>query len=804
VKKLFFIFFLLFSKLSLADLGRISVPAENRAAARIGGFTITSDNLSRDLEKNTLILSGNVHVTYQKQSFIADVIEIDQNLKRATLRGHVQIFMQDFEIGGDEIRLDYESEQSIIINGYVKSNNIQFHGSLIEQESSKVFSIQDAEYTTCSNCPASWSFSGSKIKAELGGYAALKNPFLKVSGIPFFWLPYLVVPLKSERQSGLLFPEIGYINNRGVVYTQSLFWAIDRSEDLTLTFKNYELGGLKQMLEYRYALTDESFGEIHASHINDTVFKSDDRYNFFRSTNNKEDSFNRWSFRSEQQYTISDSTQARLKVNQISDLQYPKDFFDEFKNYAESGLENRLTLTNKSDHTVLGFDLIYFKHVLEANPLTQNLSAVHKLPEITFNSQLKNIGSSPFYYKFNIEATRFDRKKKYDDISVSGTGQKFVTNQSNNPACDKSLSSGSSSSDCDKVEDGIFNDGIDLLRAGDRVLFSTSILTSAYTISAFNFTPQVSYFDAQYFFPQGNQRYNHRRSVQFDLMSRSKLYKIYESENLNTSDLTEKKYKHELIPEITYTWVPWIDQESNSFWGGFPDSDAPFKSPDQINDTDINASAQNSLQFDTKDRIYEKHLIKFSLLNRVIRKNIKDSSYDSLLTFNLSQSYDLYQTAAKNNINKPLSTLDGTLDLSLNGFTFNERITYSPYAFATDSSSTLTYQNNLGQYLKLGYVSTRINPSTQVDDLALAIGFVTNYLNLLTGVVIDTSENRNTDSRLKQHSLIAQLKPPGECWGINFRRDQKTGAGAEWKISFDFSFDGKPTKVIPPSELRLN
>ena len=49
-----------------------------------------------------------------------------------------------------------------------------------------------------------------------------------------------------------------------------------------------------------------------------------------------------------------------------------------------------------------------------------------------------------------------------------------------------------------------------------------------------------------------------------------------------------------------------------------------------------------------------------------------------------------------------------------------------------------------------------------------------------------------------------QLKPPGECWAVDFYRDQKVGSEAEWKIKFDFSFDGKPTKGIPPAELGIN
>jgi LPS-assembly protein len=772
---------------------------EGRAAARIAGFTITAENLSRDLERNTVSLSGHVEVSYKNQSFKADSLYIDQNSKLAILKGHVQIYAVDVEIGGDEIHLDYDSDQSVIYNGYVQSNNIQFHGQLIEQESLKKFSILDADFTTCNNCPASWSFSGSKIKAELGAYAFLKNPFLRVNGFPILWLPYLVVPLKSERQSGLLNPEFGYINNRKLVVSEGLFWAIDRSQDLTFTLKNYELGGLKQMLEYRYAQTDDSFGEFHLSHINDSVFKSEYRYNYFLPQNEKENDFSRWGFKAEQRQSLTENTYLNLKAHQISDLQYPKDFFDEFKNYAESGLENRVTLSSANSNSLFSLDLVYFKHLLEANPLSDNSAAVHKLPEVRFDTQLQKIGQSPVYYKINFDGANFYRPKKYDDISVGADGQKYVANQSANAQCDHTLNMGSLPSDCDRIEDGIYNEGTDILRTGQRLNFKTTLTTEAYTLSALNITPQMSYADTQYFFPEGNQKYNHRRLVEFDVMSRSKLYRLYES-----SDTTvEKKYKHELIPEVTYTWLPWIDQEAHPFFGNFQNSDTPFKSADQINDTDINSTNQNSLQFDTSDRVYERHIIKFSLLNRVIKKIIKDASYVPLLTFNISQSYDLYQTQAKQNINKPLSNLNGTLDLTLNTFSFNQQINYSPYEYATDSESTLIFRSIQGQYFKLGYVSKRINQATKLDDLALAVGFVTTYLNLVTGVIIDTSENRNSDSRLKKHSLIAQFKPPGECWGINFFRDQKIGADAEWKVRFEFSFDGKPQKVIPPDELKL-
>ncbi len=776
---------------------------ESRAGARIAGFTITADNLSRDLELNTVKLTGNVEVTYKNQSFKSDFLSIDQNTKQAVLKGNVQIFTIDTEIGGDEIHLDYESDQSVIYNGYVKSNNIHFRGDLIEQDSSKSFSILNADYTTCNNCPASWSFSGSKIKAELGGYAFLKNPFLKINNIPIIWLPYLIVPLKNERQSGLLFPDFGYTDRRKWLMSQSFFWAINRSEDITMTLKNYQLGGLKQMLEYRYVTTDDSHGEFNLSYMNDSVFKSDDRYNFFRSNSEKNVAFNRWAFKAEQQYSLNEDSKIQLKIHQISDLQYPKDFFDEFKNYAASGLENRFVASSASTNSLLSFDAIYFKHLLEANPLSDNSAAVHKLPELRFDTQFQKIGDSSIYYKINMDGASFFRKKNYDDISLSATGQKFVTNSSNNPACDHQLAPTGQSTDCDRSEDGIYNEGTDLLRTGQRLHFKSTLTTPAYTLSAINVTPQLSFHDSQYFFQEGINRYNHRKYIDFNILSRSKLYNIYESkQSTQPIEKSVYKYKHELIPEITYNWVPWVDHESHPFFGGFQNSDTPFKSADKIEDSDINTINQNSLQFDTTDRVYERHIVKFAILNRLIKKNIENSVYTPILNFNLSQSYDLYQTQAKSNINKPLSNLDGILNLSINSFNFEQQIKYSPYEFATDSTSILTYHNLNGQYFKLGYVSNRIS-STKVDDLTLAIGFVSPYLNLLTGVVIDTSENRNTDSRLKNHSIIAQFKPPGECWGIDFYRNQKPGVDAELHVRFVFSFDGKPQKTIPPDELVL-
>jgi LPS-assembly protein len=248
-----------------------STAASTVSMAKIGELMITCNEINRNLATGESELIGDVQIIYKDQHLSADKVIIDQNKKTAFLTGKVVIKNTLYEIGGEAIDLNYETSSSKIHNGYVKSNNILFTGKLIEQKDGKDFFVVDANYTTCSNCPASWSFDGSKIDAQLGGYAFIKNTFIKVSGIPVFWLPYLVVPLKNERQTGLLPPEIGYIPKRRTFYSQSLFIALSEWHDTTLNFKTYEIGGLKKTIEYRYALNEKSFGDFSLSHIKDTL-----------------------------------------------------------------------------------------------------------------------------------------------------------------------------------------------------------------------------------------------------------------------------------------------------------------------------------------------------------------------------------------------------------------------------------------------------------------------------------------------------------------------------------------------------
>ncbi len=760
------------------------------ASAKIQGFTITARDLTRDIDSGTVLLNGDVRIIYQQQYFEADTVTLDLIKKQAQLKGHVKVQTPQYQIGGEEVRLDYEAGQGLIFFGYVQSNNIRFQGNLIEKLNDKEFFVVEADYTTCSNCPATWSFQGSQIKAELGGYAYLKNTTFKIGQVPVFWLPYLAVPLKSDRQTGLLPPEIGHIQNRGLIISESLFYALNRSEDYTFTLKNYQFGGLKPLVEYRYALSPLSYGTAHAAVLRDSVFATDERLNKYRGPDDQGVKLNRWAVRSYNQYGLDANSLLRLQLSLVSDLEYPKDFSDEFINYSDPALENNISYSHQWNQSVGSISATYYRNLLSANQLESNANAVHRIPEIKYDSSLLKMSDLPLYWKLESSFTQFARSKPFDDISLVGD-QKYASNNKNNPGCEHDLDP-----TCSITFDGNYDPSIDQIRTGQRANLKATVMSDTFNIGrSANISPSASLNETQYFFPVGESKFNARHFAQFDINSRTKFYRIYDDDY----EITKVKYKHEIIPELQYTAVPWLQQQDHSFFGGAETNDNPNTSRDLIiSDSDINS--KRGIQYDFDDRVYDRNVISLSILNNIIQKRDSDLGYKTIMTFKVTQSYDFYQ--ASKNSDQPLSKLAATFDLDLDHIKSNSQVAYSPYEQATNSITTLSYLNEQQQYFKIGLSSTRIEQKH--DDISFAIGFVSPYVNILTGVIFDASAGVDNSKRLKRNSLITQLKPPGDCWAVNFYYDQKESVAGEWHFKFDFSWDGKPTKIIPPNELKIN
>ncbi|MBC7370114.1 MAG: LPS assembly protein LptD [Bdellovibrionaceae bacterium] len=775
-----------------------------QAAAKIQGISMNADSMFRDSENEIMELEGHVQIVYQTQHLKCDKARINLRTRQAELTGNVEIVSEKTTVGGTSATIDYENNTGIIYNGYVQSGPVVFSGAILQKASEDEYYVADADYTTCTNCPATWGFSGSNIRAELGGYAYIKNSFLKIYSVPVFWLPYLMVPLKSDRQSGLLTPRFENSSNGGLAFSESIFWAISPNTDATIAMTNYEKRGLKALGEYRYVLGPNSAGNLNTAFIADRVFKNDQRVTDYQDASEKGKSLNRWFAKYDHYYELPNDYIQRAQINIASDLQYPKDFPEETLNHGDSAMENRFSLTKNTFTQHYSVDSSYYVNLLQSNPLAAN-NSVQRLPELRFSQVDQKIGNSQFLYAVDVDYVNFARSGQYfDNMTVNALGRYPTNNCESNP-----LTRGPNAeknAGCQIVQDGVFDPGTDLIRTGQRLDVNTSLYRPVALGQYIDLMPGVSYRETHYSFNTTDNPNNVRRYARVFMSAKTSVNRVF------TMDATPKsdKYKHEIQPEIVATTIPWLNHSAHPFFGNGPEVDGTYYQSDTVTDADV--SSPYGLQFDYNDRIYDRGLVTFILNNKLVQKSWSGDtpSYRQIVNFKIQQSYDTYQANLRDRSRDPWSDIAGILDVRLDHVQTYTTMNYFPTQKVTNMSSRVRLNNDYGQFFQIALAKTYVikpgNPevdkNTRIEDYTFGAGFVSSYINMM-GKFVFNANSPSDDKKIKSSAYVIQFKPPGECWIINFAQYLPTDGDTKSTLDFVFSFDGTTKPPLPPETLDL-
>lgn len=117
-----------------------------------------------------------------------------------------------------------------------------------------------------------WGIRASKTFAQMGGYATFQDALLEVKGIPVLYLPWLIVPIKDRRQSGLLMPSFTDDVVSGSGYSQPLFIDLGPDKDLTLKSDIFERRGLRAGAEVRWKKSEFSGLQLNFEGMRDRVW----------------------------------------------------------------------------------------------------------------------------------------------------------------------------------------------------------------------------------------------------------------------------------------------------------------------------------------------------------------------------------------------------------------------------------------------------------------------------------------------------------------------------------------------------
>lgn len=237
---------------------------------------VKANTLSYDEQNNTVSATGDVVVTKGDTTVTADTISVNRTSNEVKARGKVVVKDPQGEIEADALRLEMENETGEITNGTVRLPRNQYilTGKTLQKSYGQTYHIENGAFTTC-HCEdfrkADWSVGGETINVTLRGKGEIYDGVFRVRGVPIFYLPYGVVSVRNDRQSGLLFPRYGFSSKRGLQWQQPFYWAISKSQDLTVTADLETAARLGVLGEYRYAPNERTEGQLAASYFNEQI-----------------------------------------------------------------------------------------------------------------------------------------------------------------------------------------------------------------------------------------------------------------------------------------------------------------------------------------------------------------------------------------------------------------------------------------------------------------------------------------------------------------------------------------------------
>jgi LPS-assembly protein len=204
-------------------------------------LNIRAESLTYFSEHNLFVAEGSVEITYRTARLTADRVEFNEVTGDAVAIGNVVYEEEGETLVADQMELNIDSRLGIVHRGELSLAEDQYiTGQEIEKIGGNTYLIRKGSYTACSSSHPAWKFRSSWAKVHQGEYLQAWNTVGYVQGIPIFYFPYFIFPIKTERQTGVLVPEIGRSSSNGFTISDSFFWAISKSQDLTLTHTYYE------------------------------------------------------------------------------------------------------------------------------------------------------------------------------------------------------------------------------------------------------------------------------------------------------------------------------------------------------------------------------------------------------------------------------------------------------------------------------------------------------------------------------------------------------------------------------------
>ena len=398
-----------------------------------GPWEVSADRIFHDQAADTYLAEGNVTIVRNQSTLTADRVHLDQKSRLAFAEGHVRLLQDRDELTGSRLQLHLDDETGTVTDGriFLAANHFYITGREIRKTGPATYHVTDATATTCDGPDPDWSLTGKELQVTIEGYGRAKHAALWAKKMPLIYTPYMVFPVKTRRQTGLLTPEAEYSDRLGLRYLQPLFWAISDSTDATLFVDHMSQRGTRLGGEFRYMAGEKAQGTLMLDGFTDR-----------RSDTGEHDTTERWGYgddrflrpnhdrywlRAKVDQPLPWEMMARLDLDVVSDQDYLKTFEgghagfeqtrDYFRNtfgrdlddYNDPVRVNQLNINRIWTGYTFNTDVRWYDDVVRRRRQETD-TTLQQLPQVTLDGTKQRLLGSSLYYDLLSSYTYFYRE----------------------------------------------------------------------------------------------------------------------------------------------------------------------------------------------------------------------------------------------------------------------------------------------------------------------------------------------------------------------------------------------------------
>lgn len=392
---------------------------------------VTMESLTQSKDGSVFILDRDVVVTYGDRIVKADHIEYDKDTGDVTATGHVKLIggANHEEISASHGTLNLRTQQGTLydVSGsvglrtvghtveYATSNPFIFSGRMVVKRGPQMYDIYNGTVTSCTLDKPDWLFSAAHFSVD-GDKARATNSIFRLINIPVLYLPYVTHPVDSEeRQSGFLIPVISNSSTKGIVLGEELYWAINRSMDLTAGADYYSLRGWAPAATFRYKGLGNDFaiGRFHA--LYDRGYYDDGVY---VNQGGQDAVFSG-------RHDFSPETRVVADVEYLSSYVYREAFTANFNSAVSTDIVSMIYGVHEADGFAESFRGDRYQGEKQIPTTTTPGEQVHifHAPSIDFTATDHEIGSTGLLW--NVDSSLTALKRTQPNFSTSGMVERF-------------------------------------------------------------------------------------------------------------------------------------------------------------------------------------------------------------------------------------------------------------------------------------------------------------------------------------------------------------------------------------------